>query len=375
VREGPADPALDFDMNPRTDRSIGVIDRYRSLLPVTEATPVVTLGEGSTPLIESPKLAALLGKGCRVFLKFEGANPTGSFKDRGMTVAVSLAAQRGANTLVCASTGNTSAAAAAYAARAGMRCVVLLPAGKIAAGKMAQAFIYGATVIGIDGNFDSCLDVVRELQNEPAVAVVNSINPDRIEGQKTAAFEIVDELRDAPDIHILPVGNAGNITAYWKGYVEYRRRASRTPRMLGFQAAGAAPIFFDQAVPSPETAASAIRIGNPASWGLAKIAIKESGGAIDIVTDDEIFAAQSWLAANEGVFAEPASAASVAGLMKCADPVRRCHICPLAQLPEQSNIVLTLTGHGLKDVASVLDRCPAPLKAEGTKASVLRLLS
>jgi threonine synthase len=362
-------------MNPRTDRSIGVIDRYRNLLPVTEATPVITLGEGSTPLIASPKLAALVGKGSRVFLKFEGANPTGSFKDRGMTVAVSLAAQRGAKTLICASTGNTSAAAAAYAARAGMRCAVLLPAGKIAAGKIAQAFVYGATVIGIDGNFDSCLSVIRELQKEPKVAVVNSINPDRIEGQKTAAFEIVDELGDAPEIHILPVGNAGNITAYWKGYQEYRPRASRTPRMLGFQAAGAAPIFFDKIIPSPETAASAIRIGNPASWGTAKTAIKESGGAIDIVTDDEIFAAQRWLAANEGVFAEPASAASVAGFMKCADPSRRCKSCPLAHLPEQSNIVLTLTGHGLKDVAAVLDRCPTPLKAAASKEAVLRLLS
>jgi threonine synthase len=364
-------------MNPRTDRSIGVIDRYRNLLPVTEATPVITLGEGSTPLIESRKLAGLVGKGCRVFLKFEGANPTGSFKDRGMTLAVSLAAQRGAKTLICASTGNTSASAAAYAARASMRCAVLLPSGKIAAGKIAQAFIYGATVIAIDGNFDACLNVVRELQQESTVAVVNSINPDRLEGQKTAAFEIVDELGDAPAIHILPVGNAGNITAYWKGYQEYRRlnRVSRTPHMLGFQAAGAAPIFFDRVVASPETAASAIRIGNPASWGLAKAAIKESAGAIDIVTDEEIFAAQSWLAANEGVFAEPASAASVAGFMKCADPARRSASCPLAQLPDESNIVLTLTGHGLKDVAAVLDRCPAPLKAEANKESVLRLLS
>jgi threonine synthase len=364
-------------MNPRIDRSIGVIDRYRNLLPITEATPVITLGEGSTPLIESRKLGALLGKGCRVFLKFEGANPTGSFKDRGMTVAVSLAAQRGAEILICASTGNTSASAAAYAARASMRCVVLLPSGKIASGKMAQAFIYGATVIGIDGNFDACLNVVRELQKEPTVAVVNSINPDRLEGQKTAAFEIVDELGDAPAIHILPVGNAGNIAAYWKGYQEYRKlnRASRTPRMLGFQAAGAAPIFFDEVVLSPETTASAIRIGNPASWGLAKAAVKESKGAIDIVTDDEIFAAQKWLAANEGVFAEPASAASVAGFMKCADPARRCNACPLAQLPEESNIVLTLTGHGLKDVAAVLDRCPAPLKADANKDSVLTLLS
>jgi threonine synthase len=364
-------------MNPRTDRSIGVIDRYRNLLPVTDATPVITLGEGSTPLIESAKLAALMGKGCRVFLKFEGANPTGSFKDRGMTVAVSLAAQRGARTLICASTGNTSAAAAAYAARGGMRCAVLLPAGKFASGKIAQAFIYGATVIGIDGNFDACLNVVRELQKEPSMAVVNSINPDRLEGQKTAAFEVVDELSDAPAIHILPVGNAGNIAAYWNGYQEYRKlnRASRTPRMLGFQAAGAAPIFFDQVVFSPETAASAIRIGNPASWGSAKTAVKDSGGAIDIVSDDEIFSAQRWLAANEGVFAEPASAASVAGFLKCAEPARRCRSCPFAQLPEESNIVLTLTGHGLKDVAAVLDRCPAPLKAEANKEAVLQLLS
>ena len=363
-------------MNPRTDRSIGVINRYRNLLPVTEATPVITLGEGSTPLIESPKLAALVGKGCRVFLKFEGANPTGSFKDRGMTVAVSLAVERGAKTLVCASTGNTSAAAAAYAARAGMRSAVLLPAGKIALGKIAQAFVYGATVIGIDDNFDACLNVVRELQKEPTIAVVNSINPDRLEGQKTAAFEIVDELGDAPALHILPVGNAGNITAYWKGYQEYRKlnRASRTPRMLGFQAKGAAPIFFDQIIPSPETAASAIRIGNPASWGPAKVAVKESGGAIDIVSDDEIFAAQRWLASHEGVFAEPASAASVAGFLKCADPARRCDSCALAQLPEDSNIVLTLTGHGLKDVAAVLDRCPPPLKAEANKEAILRLL-
>jgi threonine synthase len=364
-------------MNPRIARSVGVIDRYRNLLPVNEATPVITLGEGSTPLIESQKLAALVGKGCRVFLKFEGANPTGSFKDRGMTLAVSLAAQRGARTLLCASTGNTSASAAAYAARASMRCAVLLPSGKIAAGKMAQAFIYGATVIAIDGNFDACLNVVRELQQESAVAVVNSINPDRLEGQKTAAFEIVDELGDAPAAHILPVGNAGNITAYGKGYQEYRKlnRASRIPRLVGFQAAGAAPIFFDQVVASPETAASAIRIGNPASWGPAKAAIKESGGAIDIVTDDDIFEAQAWLAANEGVFAEPASAASVAGFRKWADPTRRGASRLLAELPEESNIVLTLTGHGLKDVAAVLDRCPAPLKAEANRESVLSLLA
>ena len=293
-----------------------------------------------------------------------------------MTVAVSLAAERGATTLICASTGNTSAAAAAYAARGGLRCAVLLPAGKIALGKMAQAFAYGATVIGIDDNFDACLSIVRELQREPGIAVVNSINPDRLEGQKTAAFEIVDELGDAPEIQILPVGNAGNITAYWKGYQEYRRlnRASRTPRMLGFQAAGAAPIFLDRVIPSPETAASAIRIGNPASWGLAKAAVKESGGAIDIVSDDEIFAAQRWLATNEGVFAEPASAAAVAGFLKCVDASRRCAGCPMAQLADGSTIVLTLTGHGLKDVAAVLDRRPAPLKAKADKDAVLRLL-
>jgi threonine synthase len=363
-------------MNPRGHRRTGVIDRYRDLLPVTGQTPVITLNEGSTPLIESPKLAEHLGRGCRVFLKYEGLNPTGSFKDRGMTVAVSLAAERGADTLVCASTGNTSAAAAAYAARAGMRCAVLLPAGNIALGKIAQAFVYGATVISIDGNFDACLNVVRELQKESNIAVVNSINPDRLEGQKTAAFEIVDELGDAPVVHLLPVGNAGNITAYWKGYHEYLKlhRSTRAPRMIGFQAAGAAPIYLDRVVHSPETAASAIRIGNPASWSAAKIAITESGGAIDIVSDQEIFEAQRWLASHEGVFAEPASAAAVAGFLKCADPSRRCGHCPFAELPENSTVVLTLTGHGLKDVGAVLDRRPAPLSAEANKTAVLRLL-
>jgi threonine synthase len=363
-------------MNTTGHRRIGVIDRYRDLLPVTEHTPVITLNEGSTPLIESPRLAERLGRGCRVFLKYEGLNPTGSFKDRGMTVAVSLAAERGANTVICASTGNTSAAAAAYAARAGMRCAVLLPSGNIALGKVAQAFVYGATVISINGNFDACLNVVRDLQEETNIAVVNSINPDRLEGQKTAAFEVVDELGDAPVVHLLPVGNAGNITAYWKGYQEYKKlqRATRTPRMVGFQAAGAAPIYLDRVVPSPETAASAIRIGNPASWARAKIAITESGGAIDIVSDEEIFQAQLWLATHEGVFAEPASAAAVAGFLKCTDPSRRCGSCPLSQLPENSTVVLTLTGHGLKDVAAVLDRRPAPVPAEANKAAVLRLL-
>jgi threonine synthase len=367
---------VDLMMNAPGHRRTGVIDRYRDLLPVTDQTPVITLNEGSTPLIESPKLTERLGRGCRVFLKYEGLNPTGSFKDRGMTVAVSLAAERGANTLVCASTGNTSAAAAAYAARAGMRCAVLLPTGNIALGKIAQAFVYGATVISINGNFDACLSVVRELQQEANIAVVNSINPHRLEGQKTAAFEIVDELGDAPVVHLLPVGNAGNITAYWKGYQEYLKlqRATRAPRMIGFQAAGAAPIYLDRLVPSPETAASAIRIGNPASWAAAKTAIAESGGAIDIVSDEEIFEAQRWLASHEGVFAEPASAAAVAGFLKCTDPSRRCGHCPFGELPENSTVVLTLTGHGLKDVGAVLDRRPAPLSAEANKAAVLRLL-
>ena len=363
-------------MNSGAVSRTGVIDRYRSLLPVTDSTPVITLNEGSTPLIESPKLSARMGQGSRVFLKFEGLNPTGSFKDRGMTVAVSLAAERGATTLICASTGNTSAAAAAYAARAGMRCAVLLPEGKIAMGKIAQAFIYGASVISIAGNFDACLNIVRELQSEPSVAVVNSINPDRLEGQKTAAFEIIDELGDAPDVQMLPVGNAGNITAYWKGYREYYSlgKASRTPRMIGFQAAGAAPIFLDRIIPTPETAASAIRIGNPASWQAAKKAVTDSCGAIDIVTDEEIFEAQRWLASNEGVFAEPASAAVVAGFLKCTDSSRRCERCPFGRLSDHSTVVLTLTGHGLKDVSAVLDRSPTPLKAEANKSAVLRLL-
>jgi threonine synthase len=293
-------------MSPATDRYAGVIERYRSLLPISDATSIVALGEGSTPLIESPKLGALLGNRCQVFLKYEGLNPTGSFKDRGMTVAVSKAVESGATTLVCASTGNTSASAAAYAARAGLRCAVLVPAGNIALGKLAQAFVYGAKVIAIDGNFDSCLRIVRELENEPGIGVVNSINPYRLEGQKTAAFEIADSLGEAPFAHVLPVGNAGNITAYWKGYTEYHRlgRIGTTPRMIGFQAAGAAPLFYDRVIERPETAASAIRIGNPASWMRAKAALLESKGAVDVVTDEQIFAAQRWLASEEGVFVE-----------------------------------------------------------------------
>jgi threonine synthase len=331
-----------------------VIARYRTHLPVTDATPIVSLGEGSTPLIPCPRLSAIVGRGCEVFVKYEGLNPTCSFKDRGMTLAVSKAVERGIHAVVCASTGNTSASAAAYAARAGIRCAVILPAGKIASGKLVQAYAYGAKVVAIDGNFDDALRVVRELGQRPDFAIVNSINPDRIAGQKTAAFEIVEELGDAPDLHLLPVGNAGNITAYWAGYCEYAElgEATKRPAMLGFQAAGSAPIFRGQIVEQPETIASAIRIGNPASWDGATAAIRDSAGAIDNVTDDEILAAQQWLASNEGIFVEPASAASIAGLLKCADP-RREPAYHFSDIAEGSRIVCTATGHGLKDPDAV----------------------
>ncbi len=328
----------------------GVIARYREFLPVTETTPVVSLNEGSTPLIHSPKLSSRIGRGVEVYLKFEGLNPTCSFKDRGMTMAISKAVEQGAKAVICASTGNTSAAAAAYATRANLASFVLLPAGKIATGKLLQAFAYGAKVVALEGNFDDALRMVRVLGESGEVTVVNSINPHRIEGQKTAAFEIIEELGAAPDLHVLPVGNAGNITAYWKGYREFHAngRSNSLPRMLGFQAAGSAPIYFDRVVEKPETIATAIRIGNPASWDAARAAISESGGAIDIVTDEEILAAQAWLAREEGIFPEPASAASVAGLLKCAG-ASRCEACPLPSLPEGAKIVCTLTGHGLKD--------------------------
>lgn len=351
----------------------GVIARYREHLPVTEHTPIISLNEGSTPLIYSPRLSELSSR--RVFIKYEGLNPTGSFKDRGMTMAMSKAAEEGAHTVVCASTGNTSAAAAAYASRGGLKCAVILPAGKIAMGKLVQAFVYGATVVAIKGNFDDALRIVRELGADGSVAVVNSINPHRIEGQKTAAFEIIDELGDAPDLHILPVGNAGNITAYWKGYQEFHAagRASRQPRMLGFQAAGSAPIFYDRVVTEPETAASAIRIGNPASWAGAKAAITDSEGGIDIVTDEEILAAQAWLAQNEGIFVEPASAASIAGLMKSLTDARATQA--LQSTPEGGTIVCTVTGHGLKDSdTATRGKNFAPIEAEPELDSVRRAL-
>jgi threonine synthase len=281
----------------------------------------------------------------------------------------------GSRLIVCASTGNTSAAAAAYAARAGIQCAVLLPSGKIAMGKLAQAFVYGAVVIALEANFDQCLKLVRELATEPGISVVNSINPYRLEGQKTAAFEVIDALGDAPHLHVLPVGNAGNTTAYWRGYVEFHRlnRATRLPRMLGFQAAGAAPIYFDRVIEHPETAASAIRIGNPASWKMANAAFQQSGGAIEIVTDEEIFAAQSWLASNEGLFVEPASAASVAGLFKCRTQTV-CGPCPVPNIPDDAVVVCTLTGHGLKDTAAVLNDRVKPISAPADKAAVLSIL-
>ena len=335
----------------------GVISRYRQFLPVTDMTPIVSLNEGSTPLIYSPKLSERLES--EVYIKYEGLNPTGSFKDRGMTMAISKAAEAGAQAVICASTGNTSAAAAAYAARADLKCIVLLPAGKIAMGKLVQAFMYGAEVIAIEGNFDDALRLVREVGELGSVAIVNSINPYRLEGQKTGAFEIIEELGDAPDWHILPVGNAGNITAYWMGYREFlaNGKSTKLPRMSGFQAAGSAPVYHKCVIDHPETLATAIRIGNPASWTGANTAIADSGGSIDIVTDEEILAAQKWLASNEGIFVEPASAASIAGLMKCVGP-NRCAVCPRPQIAPGSKIVCVVTGHGLKDPDSALKQCP-----------------
>jgi threonine synthase len=335
-------------------QSRGVIERYREYLPVSSSTPIVSLGEGNTPLIYCPQLSKRVGRACEVLVKNEGVNPTGSFKDRGMTVAVSKAIERGAKALVCASTGNTSASAAAYAARAGISCIVILPAGKIATGKLLQAFAYGAKIVAIDGSFDDALGIVRELGDDRDLVIVNSINPDRIAGQKTAAFEIVDVLGDAPDFHLLPVGNAGNITAYWTGYRQYQSdlRSTKLPAMIGFQAAGAAPIFHNRIVEKPDTTASAIRIGNPASWKQARAAIAESRGAIDIVSDAEILAAQSWLARHEGVFVEPASAAAISGLFKCTDSDEAAY--SFQKIPEASRIVCTVTGHGLKDPDSII---------------------
>ena len=330
----------------------GVIEEYRDRLPVSKKTPVVSLREGGTPLVYACSLSETLE--CEVWLKFEGANPTGSFKDRGMTMAISKAAEDGARAVICASTGNTSASASAYAVKAGMVSAVLVPQGKIAMGKLAQAIVHGATLLQVDGNFDDCLTVARELSDSYPVALVNSVNPVRIEGQKTASFEIVDLLGRAPDIHALPVGNAGNITAYWRGYTEYNADgvSDSCPRLWGFQAVGAAPLVQGSPVTSPETIATAIRIGNPASWDAAIAARDESDGLIDSVTDDEILSAYRLLASTEGLFCEPSSAAGVAGLLKVKSQ---------GGLDSGQVIVATLTGNGLKDPQWALESAPDPV--------------
>ena len=331
----------------------GVIAEYRAFLPVTEATPVVTLLEGNTPLVRAPALEQALGCPCPVFLKCEGMNPTGSFKDRGMTLAISKAVEAGARGVICASTGNTSASAAAYAARAGLRAFVLIPEGKIGRGKLSQAVLHGATVLQVRGSFDEALSVVREVAASQPVALVNSVNPHRLEGQKTGAFEVCDQLGGPPDWHFIPVGNAGNITAYWRGYKEYREagRIARLPRMMGWQAEGAAPIVRGHVIPEPETVATAIRIGNPASWKGALEAVGQSKGAIDMVSDEAILTAYRQLAELEGVFCEPGSAASVAGLARWLQRERP---------PADARIVCVLTGHGLKDPDSAIALAPRP---------------
>lgn len=323
----------------------GIVREYLDYLPFDEGDRVVSLGEGGTPLVHAPAISAKVG--AEVFVKVEGMNPTGSFKDRGMTSAITQVVKDGDHTVVCASTGNTSASAAAYAAHAGLRCVVMIPQGKIAAGKMAQAIVHGADLVQVDGNFDECLDIVRSLSDNYPIALVNSVNPYRLQGQKTAAFEIVDQLGDAPDIHLLPVGNAGNISAYWMGFTEYADAgvAARRPRIWGVQAAGAAPFVAGHPIKDPETVATAIRIGKPASWDLAIAARDESGGWIRAVSDNDILAAQATLAADVGVFVEPASAAPIAGLLAAS---------AAGEVPAGATITCTVTGNGLKDTATAL---------------------
>ncbi|MGH7376808.1 MAG: threonine synthase [Candidatus Methylomirabilales bacterium] len=345
----------------------GLIQRYRAFLPVTDRTPVVSLGEGNTPLLRARALEAWLGCRAEVYLKVEGANPSGSFKDRGMTVALSKAVEEGARAVICASTGNTSASAAAYAAASGCAAYVLVPQGKIALGKLSQAVAHGATVLQVQGNFDDALKLVKEVAATHPVALVNSINPYRIEGQKTGAFEVCDQLTDAPDLLCIPVGNAGNITAYWRGFQEYRAagRTRRVPRMLGWQAEGAAPLVLGHPVKDPETIASAIRIGNPASWQSAVAAAEESGGAIGAVSDAEILEAYAEIPRREGIFCEPASAAAVAGLRKLHRE---------EGLPPGSRIVCVLTGHGLKDADRALTLAPRPASVLPTLEAVAAAL-
>jgi len=350
----------------RSNHRAGVLERYAEHLPLTDQTPRITMGEGGTPLIHSVNIGPELGIK-ELHFKFEGLNPTGSFKDRGMVVAVAKALEHGARTLMCASTGNTSASAAAYAGRFGLRCVVMIPRGKIAPSKLVQAQVYGARVVEVDGNFDDALNAVRELGHHDGVEVVNSINPYRIEGQKTAAYEVVEDLGDAPDFLFIPVGNAGNITAYWKGFKENHEQGAATqlPRMIGAQAEGAAPIVLGQVVQQPRTVASAIRIGNPASWEQATTARDQSGGAIEAVSDGEILAAQRLLASTEGIFAEPASAASLALLAKMAHARR---------IPPGSRVVCVLTGSGLKDPAATEEHLIAPLQLPADARAIAKAL-
>ena len=331
----------------------GVIEEYRDFLPVTDKTPIVTLYEGNTPLVPAPRLAEATDSRMEIYLKCEGFNPTGSFKDRGMTLAISKALETGSRAVICASTGNTSASAAAFAARAGIRAFVMVPKGAVALGKLSQAAIHGARVLTVEGNFDQALTIVRQIAERHPVTLVNSVNPFRLEGQKTGAFEVCDQLGRAPDYHVIPVGNAGNITAYWRGYREYHRagRVIELPRMVGFQAAGAAPIYENRVIEEPRTVATAIKIGNPASWGPALEAVKDSRGWIDIVTDEEILRAYRMLAREEGIFMEPASAATVAGLIKSVKAGR---------FEPGSTVVLTLTGHGLKDPDTALESASRP---------------
>ena len=343
----------------------GVLKKYRDLLPISSATPMITLGEGDTPLIRSQVLEKELGCG-ELYFKLEGCNPTGSFKDRGMVVAVAKAVEGGSTSIICASTGNTSASAAAYGTRFGLKTIVIVPKGRIAMGKLAQAIVYGAQIIALRGNFDQALQMARALAQKYPIALVNSINPNRIEGQKTAAFEIADELGDAPDCLFIPVGNAGNITAYWKGFLEYHRvgKASHTPKMMGFQAAGAAPIVLDKIVKQPKTIATAIRIGNPASWQKAVAARDESGGIIDRVTDDEIMNAYRLMAIREGIFGEPASAASLAGLIKLSKGGNF----------SGKRVVCIVTGSGLKDPGAPARYARAPIELPAVLAAVEEVL-
>lgn len=356
----------------------GIINRYKKYLPVTRATPIITLNEGNTPLIFAQRLSEIAGENFEIYLKYEGLNPTGSFKDRGMTLAISKAKESGSKAVICASTGNTSASAAAYSAKAGLGCVVIIPNNAIALGKLSQALIHGAQVLAVEGNFDVALNLVKEIASNKPITLVNSLNPYRIEGQKTASFEICDYFGGAPDFQVMPVGNAGNITAYWQGYKEYRQigRIKKLPVMLGFQAEGSAPIVKGHPIKKPHTIATAIRIGNPASWQKALSARDESGGVIDMVSDKEIVYAYKLLSQKEGVFAEPASAASVAGLLKLIKTgyfKKNRNLSPLSRTPKKvTRIVCILTGHGLKDPDSAIKNANKPKAIKPDLKAILK---